>query len=92
MSTHTGSRRSFVVLSPLRLLAPLWRDRRHFGAGGKRGRVVGDIGITRGHLYATVAGTWWRDAAVSPRLAVVRRVVPIERRGDLVRTDFGDFR
>ena len=78
------NRRSSVVLSPFRLLAPIWRERRHFGGADKRGRVVGDIGITRGDLYATVAGTWWRDAAVSSRSAVVRRVVPIAPREELV--------
>ena len=78
MSTVTGNRDSSVVLSPFRLLH--WRERRHLIAGGTRGPVVGDIGITRGDLYATVAGTWWRDTAGAKRLAVVRRVVPIAPR------------
>ena len=84
MNITTGNLRSSVVLSPFRLLAPIWRERRHFGAADKRGRVVGDIGITRGDLYATVAGTWWRDAGESSRLTVVRRVVPIAPREELV--------
>ena len=62
--------------------------------GKRRSSVVprSAIGITRGDLYATVAGAWWRQGARSPHLAVVRRVVPIERRDGFLGSDVANSR
>jgi hypothetical protein len=62
--------------------------------GNRRPSVIprSSIGITRGDLYATVAGAWWGEAARSSHLTVVRRVVPIERRDGFLGSDVANSR